>query len=97
MNTSSDPYAFDRPSAVSGVRPHGAGFGKRIRATLSLRRSGSSPASSSSARRAMFFAATALVAFAPIFAACRCSADAFFSAFARSRRRRFSSVARASW
>ena len=75
VNTSSDPYAFDRPSAVSGVRPHGAGFGKRIRATLSLRRSGSSPASSSSARRAMFFAATALVAFAPIFAACRCSAD----------------------
>ena len=82
---------------MSGVRPHGAGFGKRIRATLSPRRSGSSPDSSSSARRAMFFAATALVAFAPIFAACMCSAEAFFSAFARSRRRRFSSAARASW
>ena len=41
VNTSSDPYAFDSPSAVSGVRPHGAGFGNRIRATLSLRRSGS--------------------------------------------------------
>ena len=25
MNTSSDPYDFDRPVAVSGVRPHGAG------------------------------------------------------------------------
>ena len=96
MKTSSEPNALDSPSAVSGVRPHGAGSGKRMRATLSLLCSGSSAASSWSARRAMFFAATALVAFAPILAACRCSTAAFFSALARSRRRRFSSVARAS-
>ena len=97
VKTSSEPNAFDSPSAVSGVRPHGAGSGKRIRATWSRLCSGSSAASIWSARRAMFLAATAFVAFAPIFAACRCSAAAFFSALARSRRRRFSSVARASW
>ena len=97
MNTSRDPNDFDRPSAVSGVRPHGAGSGKRIRATRSACCSGSSAASIWSARRAMFLAATALVAFAPILAACMCSAAAFFSALARSRRRRFSSVARACW
>ena len=27
VNTSSEPYDFDSPSAVSGVLPHGAGFG----------------------------------------------------------------------
>ncbi len=96
LNTSSEPKALLSPSAVSGVRPHGAGAGNRIRATLSFFRVGSRPASSWSARRAMFFAATALVALAPILSAWVCSTAAFFSALARSRRRRFSSVARAS-
>ena len=41
--------------------------------------------------------AAAFVAFAPSFAACFCSAEAFFSALARSRRRRASSSARAFW
>ena len=47
-----------------------------------------------SARRAMFCAATALVALARILSACASSVAAFFSALARSRRRRFSSVSR---
>jgi hypothetical protein len=76
--------------------PHGAGDGKVIFATLSLWRTSSRPSSSFWARFAMFCAATAFVAFAPILAACVISAPAFFSALARSRRRRFSSVARAS-
>jgi hypothetical protein len=44
----------------------------------------------------MFCAATALVALARILSAWACSAEAFFSALTRSRRRRFSSAARAS-
>jgi hypothetical protein len=64
-----------------------------MRATLSRFCSGSSAASSWSARRAMFFAATAFVAFAPILAACGCSTAAFFSALARSRRWRCLSLA----
>jgi len=83
-------------AAVSGVRPHGAGTGKRSLATRSAVRSASTPASIRSARRCMFCAALALVALARILSAWACSAAAFFSALARSRRRRFSSVARAS-
>ena len=35
VKISSEPYDFDRPSAVSGVLPQGAGSGKRSLATLS--------------------------------------------------------------
>ena len=56
-------------------------------------RTSSRPASSVSARaRHVLARPRALVALAPILAACRCRAAAFFSALARSRRRRFSSV-----
>ena len=96
MKISSDPYDLDSPVAVSGVLPHGAGVGKRTLATLSATRTSSSPESSFSARRAMFCAATALVALARILSACAISAPAFFSALARSRRRRRSSVSRCS-
>ncbi|SLH85971.1 Uncharacterised protein [Mycobacteroides abscessus subsp. abscessus] len=85
-----------RFSAISGVLPQGAGSGNLIRATLSATRTSSSSSSSRSARLTMFCAATAFVALAPSLAACALSADAFFSALARSRRRRCSSVARAS-
>ena len=96
VKISSDPYDLDRPVAVSGVLPHGAGLGNRTLATLSATRTSSRPESSRSARRAMFCAATVLVALARILSACAISAPAFFSAFARSRRRRRSSVSRAS-
>ena len=79
---------------MSGVLPEGAGSGKRSFATRSTWRTSSSPDSRRSARRTMFCAATAFVAFAPIFAACSCSAPAFFSAFWRSRLRRCSSPSR---
>ncbi len=94
MKTSCEPYDRDRPLARSGVLPHAAGFGKRSFATLSWARSASRPESSRSARRAMFWAATVFVAFARILSACAMSTDAFFSAFARSRLRRRSSVSR---
>ncbi|SKX23523.1 Uncharacterised protein [Mycobacteroides abscessus subsp. massiliense] len=67
-----------------------------MRATLSATRSSSSPDNIFSARRNMFCAATALVALAPILAAWVRRAEAFFSALARSRRRRCSSSDRAS-
>ena len=63
------------PLATSGVRPHGAGVGNLILATLSATRSSSSAAIIRSARRNMFCAATALVALAPILAAWVRSAD----------------------
>ncbi len=94
VKISSEPYDFDRPSAVSGVLPQGAGSGKRSLATLSETRTCSRPASSFSARRAMFCAATVLVALARILSACELSVAAFFSALARSRLRRFSSSSR---
>ena len=86
VKISSEPYDLDRPVAVSGVLPHGAGVGKRTLATLSATRTSSRPESSFSARRAMFCAATVLVALARILSACAISAPAFFSALARSRR-----------
>ncbi|COX56997.1 Uncharacterised protein [Mycobacterium tuberculosis] len=96
VKTSSEPYVLPRPLATSGVRPHAAGVGNLIRATLSATRSSSSAAIIRSARRNMFWAATALVALAPNLAACARSAAALRSALARSRMRRCSSVARAS-
>ena len=95
-NTSSEPYVFVKSLATNGVRPHAAGLGNLIRATLSATRSSSRAAIIRSARRSMFCAATALVALAPILAAWVRSAAALRSALARSRRRRCSSVARAS-
>ncbi len=97
VKISSEPYDFDRPSAISGVLPQGAGSGKRSLATLSDIRTSSRPESSFSARRAMFCAATVLVALARILSACALSAAAFFSALARSRLRRFSSASRCCW
>ncbi len=35
VKISSDPYERESPSAMSGVLPHGDGFGKRSFATLS--------------------------------------------------------------
>ena len=81
VKISSEPYDLDRPSAVSGVLPQGAGSGKRSLATLSETRTASRPESSRSARLAMFCAATVLVALARILSACELSAAAFFSAF----------------
>ena len=97
VKISSEPYDLDRPSAISGVLPQGAGSGKRSLATLSEARTASRPASSRSARLAMFCAATVLVALARILSACECRAAAFFSAFCRSRLRRFSSASRCCW
>jgi hypothetical protein len=65
-----------------------------IRATRSWRRSDSTPASSFSARLSIDCAACALVAFARILLAWSVSVFALFSAFIRSRLRRFSSVSR---
>ena len=95
-NTSSDPYILVRPLAFIGVLPQGAGSGKEMWATLSATRTSSRLSIIRSARATICFAARALVAFAPSLSACLRSADAFFSALARSRRRRASSVARAS-
>ena len=53
MKISSDPYDLDSSAAVSGVLPHGAGFGNLMRATLSCARSSSSPAIIFSARLSM--------------------------------------------
>ena len=96
MKISSEPYDLDSPFAVSGVLPHGAGLGKRTLATLSETRTSSRPEIIFSARLIMFWAATALVALARILSAWAISAPAFFSALARSRRRRRSSVSRCS-
>ncbi len=96
VKTSSEPYDFDSSDAVSGVLPLGAGLGSRIFATLSAARVSSSPASSFSARLAMFWAATALVALARILSAWASRVSALRSALARSRLRRFSSVSRCS-
>ena len=82
VKISSEPYDLDRPSAISGVLPQGAGSGKRSLATLSeTAATASRPDSSCSARRAMFCAATVLVALARILSACELRAAAFFSAF----------------
>ena len=94
VNTSSDPYDFESSAAVSGVRPHGAGAGNLIRATLSLRRSPSRPAIIFSARLSIDWAAWALVALARIRFAWSVSVFALFSVFIRSRLRRRSSVSR---
>jgi len=94
VNTSADPYDLDRPTADSGVRPQGAGTGKRSRATRSAVRSASTPAIIRSARRCMFCAALALVALARILSAWAISALAWRPAFTRSRLRRRSSVSR---
>ncbi len=94
MKISSEPYDLDSSLAVSGVLPHGAGSGKRSLATRSCARTPSAPASSFSARLSMPCAALALVALARIFSACAVSTPAVFSALARSRLRRFSSVSR---
>ena len=96
-NTSREPYILVSPVAFNGVFPHGEGSGKVICATRSAIRTSSSSPMSLSARATICFAAAAFVAFAPNFAACLRNALAFFSALARSRRRRASSVARASW
>ncbi len=94
MKTSREPYDLDSSSAVNGVLPQGAGFGNAILATLSWARSSSSDASSFSARFSICCAAAALVALARILFAWSTSWEAFFSAFARSRLRRRSSVSR---
>ncbi len=73
VKISSDPYDFDRPDAISGVLPHGAGFGKRSFATRSSWRTSSRPASIFSARATIWWAAAALDALAPKRAACSCS------------------------
>ena len=69
MKTSNDPKDFDRPVAVSGVRPQAAGSGKRRRATLSPTRTSSSPEASCAARRSICCAARAFVALARILSA----------------------------
>ena len=94
--TSSEPYIFVRPLAFIGVLPQGAGSGNLMWATLSATRTSSSSFIMRSARCSICLAAAAFVALAPNLAACLCRAAAFFSALARSRRRRASSVARAS-
>ena len=50
VKISSEPYDFDRPSAISGVLPQGAGSGKRSLATLSEART--PPARRAAGRRA---------------------------------------------
>ncbi len=70
VNTSSEPYDFDSPRAVSGVLPHGAGSGNRSFATLSARRTSDMPAASLAARLSMECAALAFVALARILSAC---------------------------
>jgi hypothetical protein len=77
--------------------PHGFGLGKRTFATLSETRTSSSSPNIRSARFAMFCAAMVFVALARILSACANRAPAFFSALARSRLRRFSSVSRCCW
>ena len=94
MKISSEPYDLLSSLAISGVLPHGAGSGKRSLATLSCARTCSAPASSRSARLAMPCAALALVALARILSACAISTPACFSALARSRLRRLTSVSR---
>ena len=79
---------------MSGVLPHGAGAGNLIRATLSAWRSPSRPDISFSARLSIDWAAWALLALARIRLAWSVSVLALFSAFIRSRLRRFSSVSR---
>ncbi len=79
---------------MSGVRPQGAGVGKRSFATRSTARTSSRPARSFSARATIWWAAAAFDAFAPNLAACSCRAPAFFSALARSFLRRSWSAAR---
>jgi len=79
---------------VSGVRPHGTGSGNLSLATRSCARSASSPEVSRSARRAMFLARCANVAFARILSAWASSVSALRSALLRSRLRRRSSVSR---
>ena len=74
--------------------PQGAGTGNLIFATRSARRSPSMPSISFSARLSIDCAAWALVALARILLAWSVSVLALFSAFIRSRLRRFSSVSR---
>ncbi len=85
---------MESSAAVSGVLPQAAGAGKAIRATLSAARSPSRPAISRSARLSIDWAAWALLALARIRLAWSVSVFALFSAFMRSRLRRFSSVSR---
>jgi hypothetical protein len=66
---SNEPYDLDSPLAVRGVLPHGAGDGKRTFAARSVTRTSSRVDSIRSARRAMFWAATAFVALARILSA----------------------------
>ncbi len=77
-----------------GVLPQAAGAGNLIRATLSARRSPSTPAIIFSARFSIDWAALALLALARILLAWSVSVLALDSAFARSRLRRRSSVSR---
>ena len=97
VKISSEPYDFDRPSAVSGVLPQGAGSGKRSLATLSGDADRLEAGEQLLGAPAMFCAATVLVALARILSACELSAAAFFSALCRSRLRRFSSASRCCW
>ena len=94
VKISSEPYDFDSSFAINGVLPQAAGVGKVIFATRSEARSSSSDDISFSARFSICWAAVALVALARILFAWSTSCDAFFSAFARSRLRRRSSVSR---
>ena len=96
VNTSSEPYDFDRDSAVRGTRPQGAGSGKRRRATFSRTSASPARATSSSARRSICWAATALVAFARIFSPWARSCSALRKAPSRSLRRLRSSSSRCS-
>ncbi len=97
MNISSEPYDFDSPAAVSGVLPHGAGFGKRDLGDLVGLPLPLQTGQQLLGALGMFWAASALVALARILLAWSVSVLAFFSAFCRSRLRRFSSVSRCCW
>ena len=94
MKTSSEPCTSGTAPRPQRRLAAGRRIGKRSLGDLVVCPVPSTEASSRSARRAMFCAATALVAFARILSAWASSAAAFFSALARSRLRRLSSVSR---
>ena len=96
MNTSSDPNALLRPSAVSGVLPHGAGFREPDPGDLVGLPGRLEAGQHLVGAAGHVLRGDGLGRLGAHLAAWVCSAAAFFSALARSRRRRFSSVARAS-
>ncbi|CAL9600647.1 hypothetical protein SUDANB37_05452 [Streptomyces sp. enrichment culture] len=60
FSTGRPPYDLARPTAPSGIRPHGSGSGSLILAVFPARRTGSRPASIRPARRAMLLAVVAV-------------------------------------